>query len=122
MGTDLEYLEEFIDVDDLMKRCMGNIDFATHIVDVLSERCEADMREMEQALSEDNVRQVATVSHRLKGALSSAAAHGLSHRADELCNSANRNSPAEMSSCLEGLRIEWNQLASLISNQGTPES
>ncbi len=118
----LEHLSKFIDVDDLMKRCFGRIDFATLILGVLNDSCEADVCELEEALTEANAQRVAKVSHRLKGALANSAAFSLSKKADELSTSAHDSSTSEMSERLVDLRREWDQLAALINDQVTSKS
>lgn len=110
----LEQLSEFIDVNDLMARCMGNVDFATRIVVMLRGRCEDDIQQLQQASSNADPEAIAELSHRLKGALASSAAHELSRQADELCCSARDGEEREVSDRVAALRRQWDQLAAII--------
>ncbi|QDU87987.1 Hpt domain protein [Pirellulimonas nuda] len=110
-SQDLQRLSDVIDVDDLMRRCLGNIDFASRILGLLTGRCEADLVELEHAIENADVQRIGSVAHRLKGATASGAAHRVSRKADELCRAAATESQEAVSRIFTELRDEWGLLA-----------
>ncbi len=116
---DLRGVSDVIDVDDLMRRCLGNIDFANRILGLLTGRCEEDLAELECAIEEADCRRVGAIAHRLKGASASGAAHGLSRKADELCSAAAAGSTEAVTRVFHELRSEWDRLSESLT---TPET
>lgn len=110
----LDHLEGFIHVDDLVKRCMGNLDFATRILGMLNDRCEVDLAELEQAIQDYDPQRVAKVAHRLKGALANSGAYNLCQRAAAICENAPASTQEELAQQVTQLRTEWDDLASLL--------
>ena len=49
-------LARVINVDDLMSRCMGNLEFVDRILTIFQSRCEADLQELEPDGSAGGVR------------------------------------------------------------------
>lgn len=115
----LTHLEGFINVDDLVKRCMGNLDFATRILGMLNERCDADLAELEEALENYDPQRVAKVAHRLKGALANSGAYNLCQRAAAICEIAPASTREEVAEQVSQLRDEWDDLASLLEETET---
>lgn len=113
--AELQGLSAFIDVDDLMNRCLGNVEFAQHILEVLGDRCESDLDELGRALEAGDTALVAEVAHRLKGALASGAADGLSKLAGQICQAAANPRDPELSRLVGELRNEWEEFAALIT-------
>lgn len=107
----LQNLSDVINVEDLMSRCLDNIDFVKRILNVLQSRCAEDIDELEKAVEESDAKKVADLAHRLKGALSNAAAYSLSELADQICCSANNNTLDELQSGVVQLRQGWNKLS-----------
>lgn len=102
-----------LDVDDLMQRCMGNLDFACKVLSIMSERCEEDIRALEQAVAEHDYDRVSRVSHRLKGAFANASAVEMSRLAGELCAASQSGSNEESADKAHALRSRWNNFQAL---------
>lgn len=116
----LNHLDGYINVDDLVKRCMGNLDFATRILGMLNDRCEADLGELEAALSDYDPQKIAKISHRLKGALANSGAYNLCQQAAKVCENAPTSTREEIADQVTQLRREWNNLAALINEPDSP--
>lgn len=86
----LTELAKFINVDDLMARCLGDLDFVERILTIFQTRCESDMIELEDAIKCGDPAHVQRLAHRLKGACANAGANDLSVHASELWAAANR--------------------------------
>jgi HPt (histidine-containing phosphotransfer) domain-containing protein len=115
MSTDvLEKYSVAIDTDDLMSRCFGNVDFVSRILNILKERCDAEIAELEQAALELDVERVYSISHRLKGALANASASDLSAVADKICTSLASQNIGVTTEMIVQLRNGWNELSQLI--------
>lgn len=118
MSTDaLEKYSVAIDTDDLMSRCFGNIDFVSRILNLLKQRCDAEIAELEQAAEELDVERVYSISHRLKGALANASAGELSSLADKICSSLTSQNIGVTREMITQLRDGWNELSSLIGEE-----
>lgn len=107
----LESLAGVIDVEDLMTRCLGNIEFAEKILAVFQTRCEADLVELEEAATAGDMGRIEKLAHRLKGACANAGASRLSTRASELWTAAHQKATAEIPSKLMTLRTAWDECA-----------
>ena len=56
-----------IDVEALLKRCMGKSELARRLITRFKEQMKSDMEEIERAIREDDAPSLATVAHRVKG-------------------------------------------------------
>ena len=56
-----------IDVEALLKRCMGKPELARRLITRFKEQMKSDIQEMERAIREDDAPSMATVAHRVKG-------------------------------------------------------
>lgn len=97
------------DRQELIARCLGNLEFAERILSRFQTRFEEDLSELERAVSDRNAEQIASLAHRLKGSSANAAAHSLRERAGEIEGLARRQTLQEIPSRLEGLRSEWSR-------------
>jgi HPt (histidine-containing phosphotransfer) domain-containing protein len=70
-----------LDVEDLLRRCMGNRQFASRIVRAFLAQLEADLSELDTAIAEENAALIAIIAHRVKGASSNVSARRLSQAA-----------------------------------------
>jgi HPt (histidine-containing phosphotransfer) domain-containing protein len=110
-------------VEDLLGRCLGNLQFAERVLTMFQQRCDEDLAELERAVATEDTEAVVSLAHRLKGASANAAALGLRARASQMEQAARRRSLAETRQHLEDLRDEWHRFRSAISLLGTlPES
>ncbi|MEX0937410.1 MAG: Hpt domain-containing protein [Pirellulales bacterium] len=96
-----------IDVNELLTRCLGNVEFAGRILAMFQDRCAADVAELQRALDIDDAETVARVAHRLKGACANAAALGLKTKASRLEQAARELPLPEIAAQFHELRSEW---------------
>lgn len=120
--SSLERYSEVLDVDDLMNRCMGNIDFACRVLQILSERCSADIEGLEQAAASSDFDRVYHISHRLKGAFANASAKNMSQLADKVCVASQAHNSYESLENTQALRDEWESFVSMVHSQDFPRS
>ena len=73
-----------LDTDELLARCMGNIEFAERLLTKFQGRLDEDIAELEAAMQAEDLDVVARVAHRIKGASANVAAHDLQKRAGEI--------------------------------------
>ncbi len=99
-----------LDVQELLERCMGNIDLAQRVLSKLQSRFDEDMLDLENALSAENSQLIASIAHRLKGAASNVAAHDLQKCVAMIEESARKNSLKNVAIQLEQLRTEWSRV------------
>ena len=98
---------DVFDLDELISRCLGNIDLAERIIATFQSGFEADLSELEKAVRAQNAELTAGIAHRLKGASASASAHSLRNRMSEIERLARQDNLTEMPLHLEKLRGDW---------------
>ena len=103
-----------IDVEDLMDRCLGNIDLARRILVVCQEFGDENLAGLKEAIAAKDAEAIARLAHGLKGASANAAALGLRAQAAEIEHAARQCSLNEMPACLEKLRHEWSRFNSAV--------
>ena len=96
-----------IDLDQLLVRCMGNLDFAERILQIFQERFDADLDELDRLLASGDAAGLTGLAHRLKGASANAAAPALHTRVAQIEQLARQESLDAVRPCLVDLRREW---------------
>ena len=104
--------------DELLERCMGNLEFAERVLTKFQGRFDGQLEEMENALAQKDVEQVVLVAHRLKGESASVAASGLRDRAEEIERLGRGNRVADIPTSLQNLRSEWASFAESVASCG----
>ena len=100
---------EVLDVEDLMTRCMGNIEFAGRVLSTFQKLGDEAIADLEQAIAAEEAETLARLAHRLKGASANVAAPGLRTHAAEIERAARQSSLEEIPAHLENLRSEWSR-------------
>jgi HPt (histidine-containing phosphotransfer) domain-containing protein len=113
-----DQVSEVLDVDDLLARCLGNVEFAQRILNKFQERCDEDLDALEKAMFDGDSESVARVAHRLKGASANASAPRLQEHASEIEHAARRQSLDDIPVGLEGLKMEWTRFNAAVSQLG----
>jgi HPt (histidine-containing phosphotransfer) domain-containing protein len=109
--------------EELLARCMGNIEFAERVLDKFQQSFGADLVELERGLDSEDAERVTSVAHRLKGASASVSAPGLSQWAAEIEQLGRTAQLSEVPIHLEGLRKEWSRFVGVASSPTVwPES
>ena len=103
-----------LDIDDLMARCLGNIEFAQRIIVKFQESGGESLTGLEEALAAEDTEAIARLAHRIKGSSANVSALGLRARAAELEQAARQCSLAEVSGHLENLKQEWFRFKSTV--------
>ncbi len=111
-----------LDGEELLARCMGNLEFAETILNMFHERCGADLGELERAVACEDVELVARLAHRMKGASANAAVPGIQARAAEIEQAARACSAAEIPHYLTNLREEFGRFTTAMTEfRSSPE-
>ena len=101
-----------LNVEDLMTRCMGNIEFAEHILATFQALGDEALADLEQAMAAEDAESLSRLAHRLKGASANVAAPGLQAHAEAIERAARQSSLEEIPAHIENLRHEWSRFAS----------
>ncbi len=115
----LEKYSKSVNVETLLDRCFGNLEFASRILGILNERCEPDIEAIEQAVQEEDYERIYGIAHRLKGAFANASADGLSRIAEELCAASKAMDAPASREQVSGLRESWEELSTLMDAEGS---
>ncbi len=110
---------DVLDVEDLLARCLGNVEFACRILGKFCQRCDEDLAALEEAVSCHDSESVARLAHRLKGASANASALGLQKRASDIERAARNDALNDVPSNLADLKQEWNRFNAVVSQFGT---
>ncbi len=106
------------DADELLARCMGNLEFAERILAIFQQRFDEDLQALEQSLAVENAGEVTRIAHRLKGASANAAAPVLQARAAQIEQLACENRLSEVRECVAELREEWHWFQESVPSAG----
>ncbi len=109
-----------IDVQELMTRCLGNLQFAQRVVAKFQARLEVDLAELDLAVQQSDATGVARIAHRIKGASANVAAGGLLASATGLEELALAQDVVEAAGVLAELRREQARFALAAGKLGSP--
>jgi HPt (histidine-containing phosphotransfer) domain-containing protein len=118
----LENLSSVIDQNELLTRCLNNLDFAERMVALFQEQFCEEMTVLEQAFEQGNLDAVGKVAHRLQGACANAAAFGLKARAANVRNAVNEGSREKTTQCVSELQEEWRRFSSIVGQDKVASS
>lgn len=110
-----ERLSTVLDYDELLARCLNNLDFTERMLALFQDRCAADVNELEQACGRNDVETIRRISHRLAGAAANAAAFGVQARASELRRAASEGSVDQIQVRLGDLQEEWRRFSEAVA-------
>jgi HPt (histidine-containing phosphotransfer) domain-containing protein len=99
-----------IDIQELVDRCMGNLELAQRVFAKLQSQFKDDLIDLELALAAKDSKLMACIAHRLKGAASNVAAHNLYRSVASLEESAREGQIANLPAQLDILRKELSRL------------
>lgn len=108
-------LTEVIDVNELMTRCLNNLDFAERMLGMFLNHCGADLAELDRAFDAGDLETARRVSHRFAGASANAAATRLHGRATQLRSELRAGSMEAARPCLQELHQEWRRFTAAMS-------
>ncbi|MAE63923.1 MAG: hypothetical protein CMJ18_06585 [Phycisphaeraceae bacterium] len=103
-----------IDIDDVLKRCMGSADFLEKMLEKFRQRADEDLDELEQAIAEANPKQAAHVAHRFKGAAANISAERLRETALQLEQMGRDDDLEQANAALESIRSELERCLSFM--------
>ncbi len=104
-----------IDLDDIIARCMGNLDFVQRILVKFHQQAGKDLDELAAGLESADARHIAQVAHRLKGASASVAATRLREVVATIEQLGRSENLSEVPDHLEQLRAEWELLGGYLA-------
>jgi HPt (histidine-containing phosphotransfer) domain-containing protein len=108
--VDFEELSSVIDSKALLSRCLQNLEFASKILNLFEDRCEVELKELDDALKQGDMDVVRRIAHRLTGTCANAAAIHMQSCCIKLKQAADESSLPKATECLEDLRKEWQKL------------
>ena len=98
-----------LDVQQLLDRCLGNVEFVDRVLTKFHERFSDDLEQLERERQSGAGEAVASLAHRLKGSAANVAAPELQRISAQLEELGRLQRMAEIPECLEGLRREWSR-------------
>jgi len=111
-----------IDLDQLLVRCLGNLEFAERILQIFQERFDKDLAELDRMLAGGDAAGMTRLAHRLKGASANAAAPALLQtRVAEIERLARQERLDAVRPHLVELRREWETLRDSLPLVGSAE-
>lgn len=102
--------------EELLARCMGNIEFAERVLAKFQSSFGQDLESLETELKLENVDTVASVAHRLKGSSASVGAPGLNQYATEIEELGRADRLGEIEQPVLHLRREWSRFLDHVSS------
>ena len=114
--TSIASTHEVLNIEELLTRCMGNINFATRVLAKFQDRFEVDLLALDKAIVAHDADAVASIAHRIKGASANVAAPQLHECSAELEQWGRAGSLADISTGVERLRQEWSRFTDQASS------
>ncbi len=102
--------------EELLARCMGNIEFAERVLAKFQDSFGQDLESLETELKSENAETVASVAHRLKGSSASVGAPGLNQYAAEIEELGRADRLGEIEQPALHLRREWSRFLDHVSS------
>lgn len=102
-----------VDRQELLTRCLGDLEFAERVLAKFQSRFDADLEELDRAVEASDLEHITQVAHRIKGASANVAAHGLRQQAASIEELARRQALPEIPAHLRDLHSEWSRFADL---------
>jgi HPt (histidine-containing phosphotransfer) domain-containing protein len=99
-----------VNLDQLLARCLGNVEFAERILAKFQQRFAEEFSELEAGLAAGNEERVACIAHRLKGASANVSATGVQELLAELEELGRSRRLDEAPALVSRLRNEWSRL------------
>jgi HPt (histidine-containing phosphotransfer) domain-containing protein len=115
--VDTQELSSVINRDELMTRCLNNLDFAERMLKLFQEQFCEELAVLETAYDQGNFESVAKIAHRLQGACANAAAFGLQDRAANLRNAVKEGAHDKAVQCLTDLQQEWKRFSTVMATE-----
>lgn len=95
------------DLEDLFRRCLGNLDLVERVLQAFENHFEKDLDELEAALKSASLTAVGQIAHRMKGASSNVAATALARELASMEELARNEQLPESFACMGRLRNQW---------------
>lgn len=96
-----------LDMDALLRRCMGDREFAERIIVKFKTRMVDDLEQLDASIRSGDALATARLAHSLKGATATLSAEGLQAIFARLENIGRSGNVAEATQCLAELKEEW---------------
>jgi HPt (histidine-containing phosphotransfer) domain-containing protein len=96
-----------LDLQELLDRCLGNLEFAQRVLAKFEARFGDDLRQLERDQEAEAAEAIARVAHRLKGSAANVAAKDLERISARIEELGRLGRLSEIPERLEELRGEW---------------
>lgn len=96
-----------IDVEELIERCLGSIEFVDRILQKFHEHFEGELESLELCVGAQDAEGIVQVAHRMKGAAANAAAPALRERAAEIERLGRAGRLPEIPAQVAEMRERW---------------
>lgn len=95
------------DLEELLDRCLGNVDIARRVMDRFESGFEEQMGQLQGHVEAGDAAAVAKIAHRLKGSAANVAAPALTHIAKTIEGLARAENLADIPAQLQALGEQW---------------
>lgn len=109
--------ENSFEYDELLQRCMGNLEFAERILSRFGSRLEGDIEELEKQILSGDCGGIIRVAHRIKGASANTSATGIQMQTNQIEDMARAQQLDELPMQLEQLKEEVARFSLSVSTQ-----
>ena len=118
MLTDRPRTAAPVELEELLARCVGKMDFVQRVLDRFMACFGEDIDRLERHFQFQQPEELARVAHAMKGAAGSVAAHGLEEHVAGIEQMARTRQLQDFSSRLVQLREEWSRVSESVSAIG----
>ena len=111
-----DMIDGVIDVEQLLARCLGNVEIAERVLTKFQDRFRVDLTELEQGLQQQDAAAVAQAAHRIKGASANVSAPALYALASDIEQAARTERLADVPEDAQQLRTEWTRFVDNVAD------
>jgi HPt (histidine-containing phosphotransfer) domain-containing protein len=118
MVTDPSLPAAPVELEELLARCVGNMDFAQRVLDQFLSCFGDDIDRLERHFESHEPEELARIAHAMKGAAATVAAHALAHQIAGIEEMARAQRMDHISTRLAEVRDEWSRVSESIVTIG----
>jgi HPt (histidine-containing phosphotransfer) domain-containing protein len=118
LATDDSTIAAPLELEELLARCVGKIEFAQRVLDRFVASFGDDIDRLERCFHSHELEELARIAHAMKGAAANVAARGLVEQVTRIEDMARSRRLEDFNTCLAQLRDEWVRVSNSVSAIG----
>lgn len=111
----IQTTEPVFEFEDLCSRCLGNLSLIERALEAFGDEFPSEIDRLECACKANQIEDIATLAHRMKGSASNVAALAITKELDFIESAVCRHDMQEVTRACDRLRNEWRRFAEAVA-------